>query len=125
MNLFLNVYFFQRPDMNSTWTEWNVSGSLVQQTEVDEKETLCTPENQIINIFVSQKFRYFNYTEGVTMSLLNAMDTCTKLGRAGANLTEITSKEQFKIWHKQGNNNKVKSKTYHTFHWFTRNFVYI
>ena len=101
--------------MNSTWTEWNVSGSLVETTEVDEEETLCTPHDQVINIFVAHRFKDFNYTEGYASSLVNAMDTCTKLGRAGAKLTEIASIEQFKIWHKQGNNNKVKLKTYHTF----------
>ena len=112
--------------MNSTWTEWNVSGSLVETTEVDEEETLCTPHDQVINIFVAHRFTDFNYTEERgTLSLVNAMDTCTKLGRAGAKLTEITSKEQFMIWHKQGNSNKVKLQTYLTFHWFTRNFVYI
>ena len=97
-------------------TEWNISGSLVELTEIDEEESLCSPHNQALNIFVAHRFRHFNYThkEGAA-SLVNAMDTCTKISREGNNLTEITSTEQFMIWHNSGNNNEVYLQTYHSF----------
>ena len=63
---------------------------------------------QDLSIFVFHRFSYFNYTEEEgSDSLVNAMDTCTKMGRQGAKLTQVTSTEQFKIWHKDGNDNPV------------------
>ena len=103
----MNLFHFERLKESSRSSEWNISGSLVQASEIDEEETLCSPQNEAISIFVAHRFLYFNFTDEYEDSLVNAMDTCRKISRSGHNLTEITTKEQFKIWHQQGNNNQV------------------
>ena len=89
---------FQRMEKRNS-TEWKISGSLVDSTEIDEEETLCSSQNQALNIFVASRFEKFT----------DANDTCNKISRSGTNLTEIKSMEQFRLWHKAGNNNKVCS----------------
>ena len=80
---------------NISSTQWNISGTLVDSIEIEEEETMCSPQNNEINIFVAKQFGS------------DAFDTCDKLSRTGTELTEFKSKEQFQLWHEAGNNNKV------------------
>ena len=98
-------FIYKRLENGDNSPEWNISGSLVESIEIDEEDTMCSQE--AITIYVPHLYLYFNYSDEIPASLVNAMDTCRKLNRYGMNLTQIETKEQFKIWHQNGNKNKV------------------
>ena len=74
-----------------------MTGNFIQRVAVEEKDLECSLENDELNIFVANKFREYK----------KAMETCDKISREGTNLTEIRDKEQYRMWHQQGNANKV------------------
>ena len=79
-------------------TQWIISGNLITSIEINEEETLCSSKNQGLSIGVANPFKKFE----------NAMDTCEKISRNGARMTEIETKEEFRHVHKDIKQNKVK-----------------
>ena len=78
-------------------TDWIISGKLIKPIEINEEETLCSTENQGLTIGVASLFNNFK----------DAMNTCEKISRVGATMTEIQTKEQFQHFHGDIRQNKV------------------
>ena len=79
-------------------TQWIISGNLIKPIEINEEETLCSSKNQGQSIGMANLFKKFK----------DAMDTCDKISRNGAKMTEIETKEEFQHVHKDMKQNKVK-----------------
>ena len=79
-------------------TQWNIYGNLIKSIEINEEETLCSSKNQGLSIGVANPFKNFE----------NAMDTCEKISRNGARLTEIITKNEFRHLHNDLQQNKVR-----------------
>ena len=79
-------------------TQWNIYGNLIKSIEINEEETLCTSKNQGLSIGVANPFKKFK----------KAMDTCEKISRNGARMTEIETKEEFQHLHTDLQQKKVK-----------------
>ena len=78
-------------------SNWIVSETHIDKVDVTVDETLCTPQNQIADLYIAHQFRKWK----------DAMETCQKISRSGINLTDINNIEEFSIWHRKGRQNKV------------------
>ena len=79
-------------------TQWIISGNLIKPIEINEKETLCTSQNQGLSIGVANLFKKFK----------DAMNSCEKISGVGAIMTEIETKEKFQHVYKDLDQNKVE-----------------
>ena len=79
-------------------TQFLISGSLIKPIEINEEETLCSSKNQGLSIGVANPLKKFE----------NAMDTCEKISRNGARMTEIKTKNEFQHLHNELQQNNVR-----------------
>ena len=79
-------------------TTWIIDGRLIQSIEINEEETLCSPKKQGLTIGIANRFKNFK----------DAMNTCEKISRVGAKMTEIQTKDQFQLFHKDIEKKEVK-----------------